>query len=384
MTDQLAEYLDALEREDRYRVDAVLKESPHEVTQRVFLLGANGFEQGPFIRKFIKRNAQMGGVYELVFDAQRKGMNPRHIPRVVDCYATDSDIVAVMEFVQGETLQDAMRRHGPSPSFASSVFPAICEAVCELHESFGVPIVHRDIKPTNVMLSSNGVKLIDLGIARAYKEGAQEDTVRFGTKSYAPPEQFGFGQTSVRSDIYALGMLLAFCLTGEEPSTALRESGFRDARIPDEMRKVIAKATSFDPADRYANVRALDKAFRKADEVCKAAENPALLMLARLWNVVVVAVALFLAAACLVATFDPNEADASLPLWFRILEYQGVAMVAFIAIAYALLDKRRLRRRFPALKRFGSMRVLLAGVAFAAVVLLILTMLVALNPGMMP
>ena len=383
MTDQLAEYLNALEREDRYRVDAVLKESPHEITQRVFLVGVDGLEQGPFIRKFIKRDAQMGGAYELVFNAQRKGVNPRHIPRVVDCYATDSDIVAVMEFVQGETLQDAMRRYGPSLSFAAAVFPAVCEAVSELHESFGTPIIHRDVKPTNIMLSQGDVKLIDLGIARAYKEGAQEDTVRFGTKSYAPPEQFGFGQTSIRSDVYALGMLLAFCLMGEDPLPALREGGFCDARIPEEMRKVIARATSFDPADRYADVRALDKAFSKAVETCKGAEKPRFSLLFRLWNAVIVMAVLFLAAACAVATFDPNEADMSLPLWFRILEYQGAATTAFFAIAYALLDKRRLRRRFPVLQRFGSVRVLLAGVAFAAIVFLFLTIVVALNPGMM-
>ena len=62
--DELAEYLNALQREDCYRVDAVVKESPYEVTQRVSFVGENGATRGPFIRKIINREAGMGSVYE--------------------------------------------------------------------------------------------------------------------------------------------------------------------------------------------------------------------------------------------------------------------------------------------------------------------------------
>ena len=91
----------------------------------------------------------------------------------------------------------------------------------------GAPVIHRDLKPSNVMVvgGKNGLPrsfvLIDLGIARTWREGAEADTTRLGTRSYAPPEQFGFGQTSVRSDVYALGAVLWFCLTGEDPAPGM-------------------------------------------------------------------------------------------------------------------------------------------------------------------
>lgn len=90
-----------------------------------------------------------------------------------------------------------------------------------------MPVIHRDLKPSNIIVSGvryaadagmtfSSLVIIDLGIARVWRDGADADTVKFGTRSYAPPEQFGFGQTSVRSDIYALGALLFFCLTGTD------------------------------------------------------------------------------------------------------------------------------------------------------------------------
>lgn len=86
-------------------------------------------------------------------------------------------------------------------------------------------MIHRDLKPSNIIvtganytpddgLTFSSLVIIDLGIARVWRDGADADTVKFGTRPYAPPEQYGFGQTSVRSDVYALGALLFFCLTG--------------------------------------------------------------------------------------------------------------------------------------------------------------------------
>jgi serine/threonine-protein kinase len=81
------------------------------------------------------------------------------------------------------------------------------------------PIVFRDLKPANIMINSDSrIKLIDFGIARFFKEDRQEDTFVYGTPGYAAPEQYGSGQTDVRSDIFSLGATLHYCLTGRNPS----------------------------------------------------------------------------------------------------------------------------------------------------------------------
>ena len=116
---QFAEHLNSLKRDQCYRVDSVLKKSLVETTQRVYFVGANGSEQGPYIRKYIKRDAGLGSAYRRIFEAQRAGRRFRHIPRVVDCYDADDMLVVVMEYVRGETLADVVYRCDPSLSLAA-------------------------------------------------------------------------------------------------------------------------------------------------------------------------------------------------------------------------------------------------------------------------
>lgn len=262
--DELAEQLDALQREECYRVDSVLKESAAEVTQRVYFMGANGAEQGPFVRKYIEGSCGLGAAYERIFAAQRQGRRFRFVPRIFDCYRLGEKLVVVMEFVDGETLADAVYRRDPSLELAREVFPLLCDAVSELHEAFDPPLIHRDLKPSNIMVSPGGVTIIDFGIARAYRDDGEADTARFGTRAYAPPEQFGYAQTSVRSDVYALGMLLYYCLAEKTPDARLVQGGFAEACVPATLRPVLVRATAFDPRERYASARELKEAFLEA------------------------------------------------------------------------------------------------------------------------
>lgn len=264
MSDELAQHLDSLARDDCYRVDAVLKESACEATQKVYFVGANGAEQGPFVRKYFDGDSGLGAAYERIWQAQRSGVRFLHLPRIVECYALGADSAVIMEFVVGETLSDVVYRCDPSIALACDVFPRLCDAVRELHESFDPPLIHRDLKPSNIMLSRDSLTIIDFGIARTYDEGAESDTHRFGTRAFAPPEQFGFRQTDVRSDVYALGMILYFCLTEKIPDAKAAEGGFADEGVPDPLRAVIARATQFDPVDRYADVAGLQAAFAQA------------------------------------------------------------------------------------------------------------------------
>lgn len=262
--DELAQHLESLQRESCYRVDAVLKQSSVEVTQRVFFEGENGAETGPYIRKFIKRDAGIGAAYERLFSAQQRGRRFKYIPDMLECYTRGDALVVVMELVRGKTLQDVVYERDPSTQLAREIFPMLCDAVGELHREFDPPIIHRDLKPSNIILTGEGLALIDFGISREYDEAAEADTTHFGTREFAPPEQYGFGQTGTYSDIYSLGMVLYFCLTEEIPNAQTRKQGFRNPKIPEGLRLVIEKAVALDPAMRFGNVDELKCAFLSA------------------------------------------------------------------------------------------------------------------------
>lgn len=162
-------------------------------------------------------------------------------------------------------------------ALADRLMPSLCDAVLELHECPGGPIVHRDLTPANVIVpvaDPTRPVLIDFGIARRWKDGARCDTTHFGTRAYAPPEQFGFGQTDVRSDVYALGMLAFFCLTGRDPEPSDRERGFAAPEVPGNWQETIRRATALDPQDRYGNVAELRAAITCAAPGTESAPGP--------------------------------------------------------------------------------------------------------------
>ncbi len=264
MESDLAKHLERLERDARYRVDAVLKETGCECTERVTLVEPDGTQEGPFIRKRFVRDSGIGGAYEKLAAACEEGAAFKHLPRVYDCHDAGEERVVVMELVPGETLDAVIERTGPGSALALDVGLRLCDALAELHGAFNPPLIHRDLKPSNIMLSQETLHLIDFGIARTFSLGARADTVRFGTRDYAPPEQYGFGQTDVRSDIYALGAVIYFCAKGKAPSPSSRESRFRGECVFEPLREVIAQAMSLDPDRRYDSARTMRRALEKA------------------------------------------------------------------------------------------------------------------------
>ena len=264
MNESLQQHLKCLARDECYRVDAVLKEGRLERTERVFFVGANGAEQGPFVRKVFEAESGLGSAYGRVLAAQRQGQRFLHLPRIIDCYSLGEQDAVVMEFVPGRTLADELYETGPSLDAAKRLFPGICDAIAELHGRFDPPLIHRDIKPSNFMGEGDTVLVMNLGIARTYDKDAVCDTSHFGTRAYAPPEQFGYGQTDVRSDVYALGMLLFYLLCEETPAPSTVQGRLRAHGVPQSVLDVVAQATAFDPADRFGSVGAMRAAFMYA------------------------------------------------------------------------------------------------------------------------
>ena len=277
--DELGAYLAAVAREDCYRVvrplgaaarmgaDPSVAGQAGTITELVQFEGANGATLGPFVRKRIDLSLGVGTAYQELYEAQCSGARFAHVPRIVECYKTGRELVVVSEFIPGETLDAFVNEVGPSLELSLSVVPAVCAAVAELHKAFDPPVVHRDLKPANIIVSEGpsglSATLIDFGIARRYREGAAADTVRFGTRSYAPPEQYGFGQTSVRSDIYALGMIALFCITGEEAHGQPSAESLAHAGVTGPYAEAILQATSFDPERRFASAEAFCTAFAR-------------------------------------------------------------------------------------------------------------------------
>ena len=183
------------------------------------------------------------------------------IPRPIDGISTDDSFCVVREYVEGRPLDelDVPLSH----ELALDIAVQLCDVLTYLHEQTP-PIIHRDVKPQNVILdSSNKVHLIDFGISRYFSESADRDTAFVGTDGYAPPEQYGFMQTDCRADIYSLGVLLCFMLTGK------RDLAAAERTVSKELLRVLRKCAAFAPEDRYASADAAKKAIIGAVGIAK-------------------------------------------------------------------------------------------------------------------
>lgn len=160
-------------------------------------------------------------------------MHP-NLPRIYDHFSENGHWYLVMDYIEGETLEDYLKKQagGYLPlSEALDIGLQICDVLNYLHTR-QPPIIFRDLKPLNIMRTSSGhLYLIDFGIARHFKPGQMKDTIAFGSPGYAAPEQYGKTQTTPRSDIYSLGATLHQMLTGIDPS--LNPFRFAPLRLPD-------------------------------------------------------------------------------------------------------------------------------------------------------
>ncbi len=188
-----------------------------------------------------------------------------NIPRVTDFFTENQKHYIVMEFVPGETLEDRVNRQG-APCGEAEVRDwagQMCEVLAYLHNQTP-PIIFRDLKPANIMLTPQGqLKLIDFGIARLFQPGKGKDTRALGTPGYAPPEQFGRGQTDARSDIYSLGVVLHVLLTRHDPATTLFSMPpvrQLNPGVSPKLELIITKATQPASSQRYQSAEEMHQA----------------------------------------------------------------------------------------------------------------------------
>jgi len=190
-----------------------------------------------------------------------------NLPQIADYFSEGSRQYLAMEYVDGETLEAILERTKGFLTEAQVTDWAVqlCDVLAYLHGQTP-PVIFRDLKPDNVMLTQAGViKLIDFGIARVFRPGRAKDTHIMGTPGFAAPEQYGSGQTDARSDIYSLGATLHCLLTQYDPAAQPFVFPFPSCRslnsgISPQFDAVIGKATQRDASQRYQTAAEMKQA----------------------------------------------------------------------------------------------------------------------------
>lgn len=167
-----------------------------------------------------------------------------HIPEIISMYENDKGLVVVEEYIEGVTLETLLV-HDIARDERMDILEQLLDGLDFLHKAMP-PIIHRDIKASNIMIDDNRcVKIIDYDAAKRYNKNEPRDTVLLGTEGSAAPEQYGFGASDARTDIYAIGILI-------------REMFSDDLHLLD----IADKCTQIDPKNRYQNVQELKKAIQ--------------------------------------------------------------------------------------------------------------------------
>ena len=194
-----------------------------------------------------------------------------NLPRIYDYFTEEERSYLVMDFIEGETLEDYLEHKGGGPVSLEQALDwgmQLCDVLNHLH-THQPPIIFRDLKPSNVMISNSHLFLIDFGIARIFKPGQSHDTVAFGSPGFAAPEQYGKAQSSPRSDIYSLGALLHCLMTGVDPSEQpffFRPASELNPAVPMELDSLLMRMLDMKVENRPTSAKEVESILRHIEE----------------------------------------------------------------------------------------------------------------------
>jgi tetratricopeptide (TPR) repeat protein/tRNA A-37 threonylcarbamoyl transferase component Bud32 len=282
--------------DDRYEI---LKEIGRGGMSVVYLAMDNRLNKSLVVKDIRKRSNSNNEllINSLVVEANMlKKLDHGSLPKIYDIIESEGDIYVVMDYIEGESLKERLKRDGKIP--AKEVIEwakQLSNVLGYLHSRKPYPIIYRDMKPDNIMLTPEGkIKLIDFGIAREFKTENLSDTTNLGTKGYAAPEQISGRQTDAKTDIYSLGITLYHLVTGKslsEPPFEIRPIREWDPSLPEGLEHIIKKCTQAEPANRYQNCEELSFDLENIKRLTKGYKN----MLIKKLSMFLIPAVLFLA-----------------------------------------------------------------------------------------
>lgn len=239
-----------------------------------------------------------GVINSLIAEAYlMKDLDYPDVPSIVDMIETGETMYIIMDYVEGEPLNEVLERDGSQQMEKVLEWSIqLCGVLRYLHTQ-DPPIIYRDLKPANIRLKPDGkIKMLDFGTACRYKNGKLIDTVAkgklvkavaMGTPGYAPPEQHDLGSTDTRADIYAFGMTMHHLLTGIDPqskdyvyipirqysSLKVKEDTKETREVLEGLEEIINICTELNPDDRYQSCDELMWYLEHPREVGKKARD---------------------------------------------------------------------------------------------------------------
>jgi len=212
------------------------------------------FESGLlFVLKVVKKRD------DLIFELDMlKQINVYGINQIKEIYESEQFVYFIESYIDGSNLEKYVHDNGAfEKEEAKVIVLKIAIILNRLHKFGEKNIVFRDLKPSNIMIETNGnITLIDVITIRETKDSQTQDTFLIGSKGYTAPEAYGFMQTSSVSDIYSLGATFFFLLTGIQPANVSSFDKYFDENREIPFDDIIKKATAFTPVDRFQSVDA--------------------------------------------------------------------------------------------------------------------------------
>lgn len=175
-----------------------------------------------------------------------------NIPKITECFEADDQLYVIEEYIHGKNLYSHFQERGPMDwQELAKVMILLCDILQEL-SCMDPPVVHRDLKPSNLILTPDGhIKLIDFNAAKLQNNEKMQDTVLMGTKNFAAPEQYGFGSSDNRTDIFGVGATMQYLLSGRFVNESI---------TPSPLQMIIMKCCALSPEDRYQTAGELKEA----------------------------------------------------------------------------------------------------------------------------